>query len=212
MINRLGQVPVTILGINGLLLLALLWFAIDRSFAFPAVIATTANGASKTTTASMPAAPPMLVAFRERPLFATTRKAATVEEIAAAEAAEAAADIPPPPPVLTGYRLTGTLLGAGRKVAFVQPDGNDKATSVAVGSDVEGWQLVEVDTRQAIFEREGNRTVLELVVAVGSGAAGTSEKVGGAGIQPAARELSPPNRDRPEKPSTARLYRPPKSQ
>lgn len=203
----LDKVSAGWLCINAALLTGAFWLAVDRSFDLPspqsAAVADVRPGSIKPAEQG----PVALATFRERPLFASNRRAATAEEIAAAEAAEAALTAPAPPPVLTGYRLTGTLITASKKLAFMQPDGSRDTRSLPVGGDLDGWQLSEISSRQVVFQRDGNQTVFELELKKSHPVAGASSRTD-VGAE-AAPERQSRNRDRPRKQSKARLYRPP---
>ncbi len=151
------------LALNGLLALVAIWSAIDRSYHYPAFKRELVAPGSVTASEQLPA-PLALDAFRNRPVFLAARKIPTPEEAAAGDA-------PPPPPVLTGYRLSGVIVGMGKKLALLQPDGSNQASSVPLGGSVQGWQLVEIDANHATFELQGNRTVLSFV-STGAGKGG----------------------------------------
>lgn len=212
MIRRLENLPIAVLAANGILALAMAWFVLDRDFSFPAILPPPGAPAHPKAAPVEAAEQTTLAAYRERPLFSANRRMATAEEIAAAEAAEAAA-AEPPPPKLTGYRLTGTLIGAGRKIAFVQQEGNSRAKSITVGGSVDDWQLVELELRQATFELQGNRTVLDLVkVSETAASGGKDSRAGDQATEAPKPETVPRKSNGPRKTSKARLYRPPKGQ
>lgn len=185
---------------NAVLLLAAGWLALDRSFHYPEVAPPSPESSPKTRPQVSESALSM-EAFKSKPLFLEAREVPSPEEVAAAEAAAAA---PPPPSVLTGYRLSGTLVGGGKRIAFIQPEAGGEAKSLTIGGSIDGWILTELAPRRAVLELAGNQTTLNL-----DALPAMQAPVSGAGDEPGVQPASE-NSHRPRPSSAARFYRPPK--
>lgn len=83
----------------------------------------------------------------ERPLFEPTRRMASVSVPKVQ---------PPPEAKLAGLVLTGTVLAGPLQVALIK-DASGKDVRVPVGGSYQGWLLVSLESRRAVF-RNGEAT------------------------------------------------------
>jgi hypothetical protein len=88
----------------------------------------------------------------ERPLFVQTRRPPPEAEVA-----QAAAPNPP-----GNYRLEGTALTPVGRVAVVRNTRTSALHRLAVGDEVDGWQLEEVEPGQAALSQGPRKLQLEL--------------------------------------------------
>jgi hypothetical protein len=83
-------------------------------------------------------------ALVQRPLFAASRRSA---EIAPLDTARL---------LLGRYRVSGLLIAPHRRIALlVGPDG--KSREVSEGSEVDGWQITEINARHLVLTRASER-------------------------------------------------------
>lgn len=101
--------------------------------------------------------PPSEAAFSsidERPIFNPTRKA-----VEAAPTPEGGVGAPPPPPNAT---LVGVIADAQNKLALVKEQGSVFATSLAVGSTIDGWQVAEIDADRVLLRAGAAQATLTM--------------------------------------------------
>jgi general secretion pathway protein N len=120
-----------------------------------------------------------LSATRERPLFDPSRRppsppppppapAEPTKEAAAEPMPPAAPTMPPPT-----AKLTGVIIGGRTSLAIFHEATGSKSVSLKVGGDLEGWTLVEIESRKVVVEHEGERVEMELKTAEQSGGGAT---------------------------------------
>jgi hypothetical protein len=90
-----------------------------------------------------------LSATRERPLFSPTRRPPAAAAAAAAPIVRRAAAAPPPSP--PGVVLLGVVIGADAARAFVRSEPPDKTLRVAIGDDIGGWKVSQIERRELVL-------------------------------------------------------------
>lgn len=90
-----------------------------------------------------------LADLTERPLFSSTRRPF---EASAAEAPEQAAATPPPALV-----LIGTVIAPGKRSALFTTRSTRQLIQLDIGMSNGDWELVEVSTDKAVFQRDDTR-------------------------------------------------------
>lgn len=98
-----------------------------------------------------------------------------------------AADAPPPAPPPA---LAGIVAGGGKAVALVKPATGETAMA-HVGDTIDGWALRSIETRRVIFERNGEKQIVELIFAAPSSKAGAAaaSAAGGSAAPPPAKTM-----------------------
>lgn len=106
-------------------------------------------------------------AVADRPLFNHDRKPLPDQASSSSQAP------PPPPPQPLEVELTSVLLVNKQQIAIVQGKKDRKSQSVHVGKslagDLSSWKLVELKSREAVFEGPDGKETLELRVFNGKG-------------------------------------------
>ncbi len=100
-----------------------------------------------------------LAVIVERPLFTATRRPAP--------------DIEPPPVagaaepldkslILGRYKLTGIVVTPSLRLVFVTEPGSRRTTAVALGKELDGWLVAEVEQHVIVLESDGRRKVIRI--------------------------------------------------
>lgn len=92
----------------------------------------------------MPLPPASFSVINDRPVFNPLRTPIKP----AASPDEAAAAAPPPPPK---FALVGIILDGQSKLALIKMPGAPFATGVAIGGDVAGWQVSQIDSNGIVL-------------------------------------------------------------
>ena len=106
--------------------------------------------------ANKPSTEPPRPAVPERAPAPGTEPAAIPERAPSAGTAPAAVPGEPPKP-LPSLKLTGTITGGKRPLAFIN------GLSVRLGEKIEGFQIVSITQNQVALEGEGRRMLLDVL-------------------------------------------------
>jgi general secretion pathway protein N len=99
-----------------------------------------------------------LTATRERPLFSPTRRPPPPPPaLEAAVAPPAAAPLVPPPQLI----LSGIVFGS-QQMAIVKHAQDPAATSLRLGSAIDGWIVSAIDPRAIVLRRDTRSVTIEL--------------------------------------------------
>lgn len=161
------RIELVLLVLAGLLLVQLLWLgaAALRDLRVTSVV----PSADSLRVVAIQAVPAIRadesLALKARPLFWPSRRPAAADEsldaIAAAAAAAAAGD-ERPAPGLKALTISGIYGGGSQGGAIVQYSG--QRLRVAIGEELDGWQLESVTPDEAVFVSAGVRDTHRLVV------------------------------------------------
>ena len=105
-----------------------------------------------------------LSATRERPLFSPSRRPLDT----AAPAPPPSVAAPPPPPTTVAaaepppFTLLGTVLSADARLAVLLNKTTNAVTRLREGESEAGWTARKVEPRDAVLEKDGVETTLEL--------------------------------------------------
>lgn len=207
MISALSSTAKAMFAFSCIALLGALWFAWGASYNLPRVAtpdehvpaaeATVAHGASENQFAS---------SFAERPLFSPTRRPPAAIEtatdndanendasVAQAQAkADALIEAERKRQTLHGYRLVGTVLRQGEKLALIQHQDQEDAITLKTGDEIEGWALVTVLADRITLTRGDEELIFSLQTT--DGAPEVAQKSNGPGHSGPARLYRPPPR------------------
>jgi len=97
----------------------------------------------------------------ERPLFTATRRPAPDLEPMPVAAAVAAKPLDKSL-ILGRYKLTGIVVSPGLRLVFVTEPGSRRTTAVALGKELDGWLVSEVEQHVIVLESNGRRKVIRI--------------------------------------------------
>lgn len=96
----------------------------------------------------------------ERPLFTATRRPAP--DIEPTPVAATAAKPPDKSLILGRYKLTGIVVSPGLRMVLVTEPGSRRTTAVALGAELDGWLVSEVEQHLIVLESNGRRKVIRI--------------------------------------------------
>lgn len=75
-----------------------------------------------------------------------------------------ATEVAAPPPLQPTFEVSGVIVGTDVQTAIVRHPGDLKATTVMVGTEIDGWTVLAIRPREVVFQREAETVTLALPV------------------------------------------------